>query len=538
MKITVGQFNVKSKDIKHNYEKMKSLILKAKEEGYEMIVFGEYALSGYACAELFNQDSFYEELDVYTQKLRGFSKDLIVVFGSVRKDLEHYVTTVILNSDIHYSDKENLTKREFDESKYFVSGTNKSYSFFNQLFLFTFRDDHQESEYKVIVDSSPTQYTKEIEDKIVYANTLGNSQVCKVVFINGGMSYISIGKTRSFKHGLDTGIITSNDKQNDVTMLEALVSGIKNFSNDNFGEDKKWLVGNSGGLDSAVTLSLLTIALGPDRVLSYNLRSKFNSNKTVNNAQHLADNLNIKHQSYSIDDSVDGYLKTLEGFKYTDIPTLAYENIQARTRGHLLGGFSSLEDAVISNNGNKLEIMLGYATLYGDTIGALSSIGDLVKVEVFELARQINEHFGKEVVPLNLIPVRDAYHYTFETPPSAELKSDQVDPMKWYYHDLLVDLVLSKSKEDILELYLHNQFADYEIGKWLSFYNLNQGKHFLEDFNWFMRTFEINNFKRLQMPPVLAYSNRVIGVDYIETALLRTKSLRQEELEALILEKY
>ena len=122
--------------------------------------------------------------------------------------------------------------------------------------------------------------------------------------------------------------------------------------------------------------------------------------------------------------------------------------------------------------------------------------------------------------------------------PTAELKSDQVDPMKWYYHDLLSELVLSLSQEEILSLYLENQFEDLEIGKWLSFYHLDDGKNFVEDFNWFMRTFEINNFKRMQMPPVLAYSNHVIGVDFLESALLKTKTIKQEQLEKEIIEKY
>lgn len=535
MNITVGQFNVKSKDIKHNYNQMVALVTKAKQDNYDVIVFGEYALTGYACASLFQQNSFYEEVEHYTKRLLPFSKDITIIFGSIRKEAnKHYVCATILNNEsITYSDKETLNKRELDETVYFTAGVNQSY----EDYLVTFKADMKDQSKQIVLDSSPVNQTLKLKANTVYANTLGNSQVNKVIFINGGNSYVNLNEKLEAIN-LQEGLVSDNHKLKESTKLEALVQGIQSFSNDNFGPNKKWLVGNSGGLDSAVTISLLSIALGSESVITYNLKSRFNSDKTVNNAQHLADALNIKHHSYSIEEAVSGYMKTLSGFGYDEVETLAYENIQARTRGNLLGGFSSIENSVISNNGNKLEIMLGYATLYGDTIGALSSIGDLVKVEVFELAHEINEYLNKEVIPTNLLPQVKDYTLSFEMPPSAELKSDQVDPMKWYYHDLLSDLILTKSKEEILSMYLDNQFEDLEIGKWLPFYELDQGTNFVEDFNWFTRTFEINNFKRMQMPPVLAYSNKVIGVDYIETPLLRSKTIKQEELEAAIIKKY
>ena len=123
-------------------------------------------------------------------------------------------------------------------------------------------------------------------------------------------------------------------------------------------------------------------------------------------------------------------------------------------------------------------------------------------------------------------------------PPSAELSKDQVDPMKWYYHDLLLDLILTTSAEKILENYLDNQFENLELGKWLDFYNLKKGEIFLADFNWFYRTMQINSFKRLQTPPVLAISNQVIGIDYIETPNVLSKSEYYLSLEKAILKKY
>lgn len=534
MKITVGQFNIKSKNIKYNFEQMSRLITEAIDNDYELIVFGEYSLSGYDCGQLFLQKSFYDELQYYTNMLTPLSHKIKIIFGTVinENNNNYVVAATMSNSEITYSYKTNLNKRELNEVEYFTSGENNTSEVI-------FRSDYAGEENVIVLDSSSVNNTLSIQQNIVYANTVGISHSNKHVFINGGNSFVNIdNETYAFENNFSNGLIKERNLVKSARKLEALVYGIQQYSLNNFGENKKWIVGNSGGLDSAVTISLLTIALGSENVISYNLRSKFNSDKTVNNAKKLADALNVKHYSEYIDDAVDGYIKTLNSFNYMDIPTLAYENIQARTRGHLLGGFSSLENAAICNNGNKLEIMLGYATLYGDTIGALSVIGDLVKTEVFELAHEINEYCEKEVVQLNLLPVVQDYNITFETPPSAELKSDQVDPMKWFYHDNLVSLLMKYSREEILSMYLNNQFEGLEIGKWLKHYQLNVGQDFIDDFNWFIRTFEINNFKRMQMAPVLVFGNEVINVDFKDSTLQSSKSVEVLNLERKIIEKY
>lgn len=545
MKVTVGQFNIKAKDLRHNYNEIKRLSEEAILKQFDMIVFGEYALSSYACGELFNDRNFYNEIEYYTNKLKDLSRKITLVFGSVKRiDNKNYVTTTILHNKKEYTSyKNNLNKREFSELRFFTSKENLKLQMFDQEVLFTFRSDFNTantSDLVVVIDSSPVNNNLEkFNIDLVYANTLGVSNTAKTVFINGGSSYINIdNKFQTFKNAFSSGIDLAFFENKIVSKLEALTYGLKVFSNDNFGPNKKWILGNSGGLDSAVTLSLLTMALGAKNVVSYNLRSKYNSDKTVNNASSLASKLNVKHYNVKIDKEVDAYLEILKDVGYTNIDTLTYENIQARTRGHLLGGFSSLENAVISNNGNKLELALGYATLYGDTIGALSIIGDLLKIEVFELGHEINNYFNEEIIPYNLLPKVNDYSLHFDVAPSAELKHQQVDPMKWFYHDYLLQLILKISREEILSMYLDNQFSDLEIAKWLKYYNLNIGKNFIDDFNWFYRSFEINHFKRLQTPPVLAYSNNVIAYDFLEVALVKSKSDKLIDLEKLIVEKY
>ncbi|NLC54410.1 MAG: NAD(+) synthase [Erysipelothrix sp.] len=548
MKITVGQFNVKSKAVKHNFLQMQKQIILAKDQGYDLIVFGEYAMTGYACGDLFKNFDFIKEVEDYQNQIKDLAKGIKVIFGGLVLQKNHLYNAAILYSEdkVHYSFKSNLNKREFSEQDYFISGDNKVVSVKQKNLLLTFSSDlktlsDQDYDLLVVLDSSAANNLSKVDvvQDVVYANTVGVSGVCKVVWINGGNSYLKQNNQYyTFKDPLAVGIIEDKGQIQSISKLQALAYGIKIWSDQTFGENKKWIVGSSGGLDSAVTTALLAIALGSENVITYNLASKYNKEITINNAKSIASKLKVRHLEGSIQSLVDQAFTTLNNFGYSEISEFNQENIQARTRGHLLSAFSALEDGVISNNGNKLEITLGYATLYGDTIGALSLIGDLNKVEVFELAFEINNYFDQEIIPKNLLPQIKDYNIVWEIAPSAELKADQLDPMKWFYHDLLLDMLLLKSYEEILAIYLENQFADLEIGKWLKFYDLEIGENFMSDFNWFTKTMQINHFKRLQMPPVLAFGNHVLGQDYKESPNLLPKSKQFLHLEAEIIKKY
>ena len=538
MKITVGQFNVKSKAVAENYSQIKLLIEEAIKNEFEVIVFGD----------LFKSSDFVDEVIKYQKKLKALAKNITIIFGGLTSLENSLFNTAIVysNDGEDYSFKHNLHKREFLESEYFTSGENLVVKINDQKVLVTFRDDLAHlDEYTfdsiIVLDSSPVNRLPviNINQNIVYANTVGVTAVDKVVWINGGNSYVKeYDLYLTFNQALDTGIINKIGESQTVTKLQALTAGIKTWSDQTFKTNKKWIVGSSGGLDSSVTTALLTIALGSENVITYNLPSKYNKDITINNARTLAKKLSIKHHEDTIQGLVDETFLTLSNFGYNDILGFDEENIQARARGYLLSAFSALENAVIANNGNKLELILGYATIYGDTIGALSLIGDLNKTEVFELASEINEYFDDEIILPNLLPKVDDFMVKWETAPSAELKIDQVDPMKWFYHDLLLDLILTYSHEDILARYLDDQFQGMSIGDWLKFYGLTNGKNFVDDFNWFIKTMQINQFKRLQTPPVLVYGNKVVGIDFKESSNILQKSEYYLKLEEEIINKY
>ena len=187
-----------------------------------------------------------------------------------------------------------------------------------------------------------------------------------------------------------------------------------------------------------------------------------------------------------------------------------------------------MEGGVVVNNGNRVECALGYATLYGDAIGALAPIGDLSKVELFGLARDINVTFGFEAVPENLLPCETDGGYVWETMPSAELSTGQVDPMKWFYHDWLIGKLLGDDSQDrpvfddiacdVLARYLDDRLYGSEVGKWIRFYGLDDPRVFADDFDWVLSSMCSSAFKRIQAPPKIALASRwsLFGADDVQ----------------------
>ena len=216
--------------------------------------------------------------------------------------------------------------------------------------------------------------------------------------------------------------------------------------------------------------------------------------------------LGIHYHKGSISNMVSAMeeqFKEAFAFDVEAMPSLVKENLQARIRGFVLNGISSMLGGVVVNNANMVEAALGYCTLYGDSIGALSLIGDLDKVTLFEVAREINERCGKEVVPCNLLPEVYEDHIDWEMMPSAELKDAQKDPMKWFYHDALLNLIrLGDTKSSLLMKYRKGLLQE-QLGSWLEYYQIKDEAAFLQDLDWLLRTMERNAFKRLQLPPCI-----------------------------------
>jgi NAD+ synthase (glutamine-hydrolysing) len=195
---------------------------------------------------------------------------------------------------------------------------------------------------------------------------------------------------------------------------EKLVLGIRNFFSEAGFE--KAVIGVSGGIDSALVAFLAQKALGNKNVHFLMMPSAYSSPDSLVFGEKLAASLNCDFDVFPIQLILDKYKWVMDQGCHDEIErTVTEENLQARIRANLLMAYANHNDALVLATGNKSEAMVGYCTLYGDTVGALAPIGELYKTEVYELAHYINR--DREIIPIEII----------ERAPSAELSPGQKD---------------------------------------------------------------------------------------------------------------
>jgi NAD+ synthase (glutamine-hydrolysing) len=198
-------------------------------------------------------------------------------------------------------------------------------------------------------------------------------------------------------------------------MRLAIELGLRDYAGKNGFSDV--VLGISGGIDSALTAALAAEALGPDHVVCVSMPSRFSSLETRKDARAVADSLGTRYLEIPIDPVVDAFGAALaETFAETE-PGIAEENVQARARGVIVMALSNKFGWLPLATGNKSELSVGYATLYGDMAGGFALLKDVYKTDVFRLARHLNERAGRELIPAS----------TIERAPSAELRPDQLD---------------------------------------------------------------------------------------------------------------
>ena len=204
----------------------------------------------------------------------------------------------------------------------------------------------------------------------------------------------------------------------DAELWAALVLATRDYCRGNgFGEA---IVGLSGGIDSAVVAALAVDALGPDHVLGVAMPAPWSSEHSVTDAEALADHLGVRMLTLPIGPALDAVAATLAGEVVTGFdgpvaPGVAFENLQSRLRGLILMALSNERGAIVLTTGNKSEYAVGYATLYGDMAGGFAPLKDVLKGDVYALARHRNR-VGAAIPEGSLTK-----------PPSAELRPGQVD---------------------------------------------------------------------------------------------------------------
>ena len=240
-------------------------------------------------------------------------------------------------------------------------------------------------------------------------------------------------------------------------------------------------LGLSGGIDSAMVAVLAVEALGPGRVDVFALPSRYSSEGSVKDARELAQNLGLTLRILSIEDIYKSYLASLAPLFEGRPPDVTEENIQARIRGTLLMAYSNKFHSLLLTTGNKSELATGYCTLYGDMSGGLAVIGDVLKVQVYALARSINAR--KPMIPQAII----------DKAPSAELRPDQKDQDTLPPYDTL-DAILEKH---LIENRSAEEIAaqGFDIGLVRSVITM----------------VEKAEYKRRQAPPVLKVSTKAFG---------------------------
>jgi NAD+ synthase (glutamine-hydrolysing) len=317
----------------------------------------------------------------------------------------------------------------------------------------------------------------------------------------------------------------------------AIIEGIRGMDSIIGNNEFPYIIGVSGGIDSALVACLLSLAVGNKRIVSFNMPTKYNSNITKSIAYDLSEKLEIPFHIIPIEDLVCSTIDSLSAFNPSEFNC---ENIQAKIRGtSILSNIAGILRGLMVCNGNKVEIALGYATLYGDVNGGLAPIGDLLKTEIFEMARFMNrEIFKREVIAEALIPNENL---EFIMPPSAELKHNQVDPMKWGYHDALVQKFTDYNRlspETVLRWYIEgNLCKELECGEELfKKYNLENPAVFISDLEWVVKSMQQAVFKRIQSPPIIILSKGAYGYDVRESQLPVFATDKYRQLRAQILE--
>lgn len=529
MRIGLAQTNATLGDFTGNRKKILTMIKRALQRRCDLVVFPEAALFGYHPMDLLERPEVVEnqlkELKILSEKIPDKIAVLVgaITINPAQKGKPYLNAAVLLQKGKRpkvFAKQLLPTYDVFDEGRHIEPGdTSKNIlRFKGQNILVTICEDIwawpkkrgpsyarygvnplksiPSESVDIVVNLSASPFTdvklearrattlataRHFDAPLVYVNMVGAQD--ELIFDGGSFCITSNNKIISqcvrFQEDLNVVDLETNEGglrelPSDVNELrrQAIVLGIKDYTSKT-GFQKVHL-GLSGGIDSALVACLAVDAMGSDNVVCLALPTRFNTEESLNLAKELCKNLNVRLIEIPIDDVYRNTLSEFEkatGHKEFDVVN---ENIQARIRGTLLMAYSNQVNSLLLAASNKSEIAMGYSTLYGDMCGGLMPIGDLLKTEVYELARYYN--LESELIPERII----------NRPPSAELAPNQKD-------------------EDTLPPY---KKLDPVVEKFVE--GLSEARGSLE--KRVLRALMRSEFKRWQSPPILKVSEHAFGM--------------------------
>ncbi len=263
---------------------------------------------------------------------------------------------------------------------------------------------------------------------------------------------------------------------------QALVTGLSDYARKN--GFKSVVLGLSGGIDSTLVATIAADAVGSKNVHSVFMPTKFTAEQSFSDAQKFSKNLGIDFKVIEIEPLFEGYIEHLNPHFAGKKFDITEENIQSRIRGNILMALSNKFGHLVLATGNKSEMSVGYATLYGDMVGGFAVIKDVPKTLVWELARWKNKSAGKEIIPNSII----------ERPPTAELRENQLDTDSLPPYEIL---------DAILELYIGEEMSAKEI--------LERSNFDEETVKKIVGMVDRAEYKRRQAPPGIKITTRAFG---------------------------
>lgn len=546
MKIALAQINPTVGDFAGNTKKILEYAVRAAEQGVALVVFPELVVCGYPPADFLEKKDFVARAGAAVNEIAAWTAEagrpailcgtVMPMSAPVGKQVRN-VAVLLAGGKVSFVQQKMLLPfyDVFDEQRYFEPAANQTLAMVDgQPLAITICEDawndkgfwprqmypvdpvdelmrqwgKQEPELaakpRIIlnISASPFWHGKPaVREKmlaaiaqrhkafVVMVNQVGGND--SLVFDGSSLAIDRDGKRVARAAGfaedlvvVDTeavGTAASVADDDVAAMWDALVLGTRDYVRKcGF---KKVLVGLSGGIDSALVAAIAVEALGAENVLGVGMPSEYSSLGSIEDARLLAKNLKVRFELLPIHDVFAQFQDVLKPLFEGTPFGLAEENLQSRIRGGLLMALSNKFGSLVLTTGNKSEMSVGYCTLYGDMVGALAVIGDVMKTRVYALSRYANRE--REVIPRS----------TLEKAPSAELRPEQKDTDSLPPYDVL---------DPILEAYVERYHSAEQIAE-------EQGVD-VALVRQVLHLVERSEYKRQQAAPVLKVTQKSFGM--------------------------